>query len=80
MTSSCGRLITSKGLQPGMWKQKWLNFCESRSTLKKEAGSNLEVFDLLRSRKREHFSYKTWSRDVKAKAGSGSIFLEVEAL
>jgi len=26
-----------------MWKRKWLNFCESRSTLKKETGSGSKL-------------------------------------
>jgi len=41
----------------GSWK--WLNFCGSGSTLKKEAGS-------------ESIFHKTWDRDVEAETGSGS--------
>jgi len=51
------RFITSHEFKPGMWKRMRLNFCGSRSTLKKEAGreANLEATNFIRSWKQKIF-------------------------
>jgi len=69
--------------EAGMWKRKrWklLNFCESESTLKKEAGSGSEFGSIFHKTEAGMWKRKRWTQliffrsgsTLKKEAGSGS--------